>query len=276
MNYMHDADERVSRPLGDLGVGRSRQQSEQRGRPRPRALQRRSLHEHIVEILRELVLEGRLKPGERIAELELCRQLNVSRTPVREALKLFAAEQLVDLLPSRGAVVASVQIGETIEHFEVLEAVEATIGELAAARITEAEIAEIEALHREMAAHHHAGRRTKYFELNRATHAILAAATHNKSLIATHLQYSRKIAKVRYTANFSQIRWDDSLDEHEKIIAALRRRDGAALAHQMREHMRTTGRSVIAALEPATPRREACGPMSVQLDDVAPPPTFSN
>ena len=65
-----------------------------------RSLQRKSLHEHIVEILRELVLEGRLKPGERILELELCRKLNVSRTPMREALKVLAAEQLVELQPS--------------------------------------------------------------------------------------------------------------------------------------------------------------------------------
>jgi len=222
-----------------------------------RALQRRSLHEHIVEILRELVLEGCLKPGERVQELELCRKLNVSRTPMREALKVLAAEQLVELQPSRGAVVTSIRIEEVIEHFEVLEALDAMIGELVASRISDAELRQIEARHREMIEHHHAARRAKYFELNQAVHAELAAATGNKSLIATHLQFSRKIARVRYAANFSQMRWDESADEHEKIIAALRRRDGAALSRLLREHMRATARSVIAVLEQEASRREA-------------------
>jgi DNA-binding GntR family transcriptional regulator len=222
-----------------------------------RAVQRRPLHEQIVEILREMVLEGRLKPGERILELELCRKLNVSRTPMREALKVLAAEDLVEIQQSRGAVVADVRIEDVIEYFEVLEALDASIGELVTQRIGEEELRAVEALHREMVEHHHAGRRSKYFETNQAVHAKLVAATQNKSLMATHLHYSRKIARVRYAANFSQIRWDESVDEHEKIIVALRRRDSAALSTLMREHMRATARSVIAALEHETDRQEA-------------------
>jgi DNA-binding GntR family transcriptional regulator len=222
-----------------------------------RALQRRPLHEHIVEILREMVLEGQLKPGERVLELELCRKLNVSRTPMREALKVLAAEHLVELQQSRGAVVTGIRIEEVVEHFEVLEALDATIGALAAARITDEELREVEALHRGMVEHHHAGRRSKYFEANQAVHTKLAAVTRNKSLAATHLQYSRKIARVRYSANFSQIRWDESVEEHEKIIVALRQRDASTLSALMREHMRATARSVIAALEQEPVRREA-------------------
>ncbi len=214
-----------------------------------RALRRKSLHEHIVDILREMVLEGQLKPNERILELELSRKLNVSRTPMREALKVLAAEQLVELQPSRGAVVTAVRIEEIVECFEVLEALDAAIGELAASRIADAELRELEAVHRDMLGHHRAGRRGKYFELNQAVHARLAAAAHNKSLVATHLQYSRKIARVRYAANFSKIRWDESVGEHEKIIVALRRRDGEALSRLMRDHMRATARSVINAMK---------------------------
>lgn len=222
-----------------------------------RSLQRRSLHEHIVEILRELVLEGHLKPGERVLELELCRKLNVSRTPMREALKVLAAEQLVELQPSRGAVVTDIRIEEVVEHFEMLEALDAAIGDLVVARITDEEFREVEALHRELIEHHRAGHRAKYFATNQAIHAKLAAATRNKSLMATHLRYSRKIARVRYAANFSQTRWDESAAEHEEIMIALRRRDGAALSGLMREHMRATARSVIATLEQENERQEA-------------------
>jgi DNA-binding GntR family transcriptional regulator len=222
-----------------------------------RALQRRSLHEDVVEVLREMILEGQLKPGERVIEPELCRKLNVSRTPMREALKVLAVERLVELQPSRGAVVTSIRIEEVVEHFEMLEVLDAAIGELAAARMTAAELGEIEALHRKIVEHHNAGRRAKYFDANQAIHAKLAAATHNTSLMATHLRFSRKITRVRYAANFSQTRWDESLAEHEEIMAALRRRDGTRLSALMREHMRATGRSVVAVLERETGRREA-------------------
>lgn len=222
-----------------------------------RALQRRSLHEDVVEILREMILEGQLKPGERVLEAELCRKLNVSRTPMREALKVLAAERLVELQPSRGAVVTSIRIEDVVEHFEMLEILDAAIGELAAARMTEAELREIETLHRKIVEHHHAGHRGKYFDANQAIHAKLAAATRNTGLIATHLRFSRKIARVRYAANFSQTRWNESLAEHEEIMAALRRRDGTRLSTLMREHMRATGGGVVAVLERETERREA-------------------
>lgn len=217
------------------------------------ALRRKSLYEHVVDVLRDMVLEGRLKPGDRILELELSRKLNVSRTPMREALKVLAAEQLVELRPSRGAIVTEIRLDEVVEHFEVLAGLDSAIGELAAQRITEAELGELETLHRDMIAHHRAGRRGKYFEVNQVVHAKLAAATRNKSLMATHEQYTRRIARVRYAANFSQIRWDESVDEHQKIIVALRRRDGEALAGLMRDHMRATARSVIAAIKEETP-----------------------
>ena len=222
-----------------------------------RALQRRPLHEDVVEILREMILEGQLKPGERVLELELCRKLNVSRTPMREALKVLAVERLVELQPSRGAVVTSIRIEEVVEHFEMLEILDAAIGELAASRRTDAELREIEALHRKIVEHHKAGRRAKYFDANQAIHAKLAAATRNTSLIATHLRFSRKITRVRYAANFSQTRWDESLAEHEEIMAALRRRDETRLSACMREHMRATGRGVVAVLERETDRRKA-------------------
>src|SRR3954463_16118835 len=109
---------------------------------------RLSLHEEIVGLLREMILEGKLEPGSRIAEAGLCRQLGVSRTPLREALKVLAAEQLVELLPNRGAMVSRVTLEETAELFEIIEAFEELIGELAAERMTDAEIAELQDLHR--------------------------------------------------------------------------------------------------------------------------------
>jgi DNA-binding GntR family transcriptional regulator len=216
-----------------------------------RRVQRMSLHEEVVDLVRTMILEGQLRPGRRIAEPDLCRRFNVSRTPLREALKVLASEGLVELQPNRGAQVTEIRPDETAEHFEVLEALEAKVGELVAARMTDAEIDEVRELQAELAKHHDAGRRAQYFALNQRVHAKLVAAARNKSLAATHLQYSRKIARVRYAANFSRLRWDQSLEEHVQIVEALIARDGERLAQLMREHLRRTAHSVLAAMEEA-------------------------
>jgi DNA-binding GntR family transcriptional regulator len=210
--------------------------------------QRLSLHEEIVGLLREMILEGKLEPGSRIAEAGLCRQLGVSRTPLREALKVLAAEQLVELLPNRGAVVSRITIEETAELFEVLEGYETLIGELAAQRITDEEIAELQRLHREMGEHHSHGRRSEYFMSNQKVHSLLAQTTRNSILNNDYVNYLRRVARARYSANYSQLRWDESMQEHEEFVAAAVHRDGPALSRLLRQHLRQTGESVLKAM----------------------------
>src|SRR3954453_4408028 len=220
--------------------------------------QRPSLHEEIVGLLREMILESRLAPGSRIAEAGLCRQLGVSRTPLREALKVLASEQLVELLPNRGAMVSRVTLEETAELFEIIEAFEGLIGELAAERMTDAEIAELQDLHWQMLDHHRHGRRSEYFQCNQQVHRLLARTTRNSLLINDYVNYSRRIARARYSANSSHLRWDESVQEHEEFVAAAVRRDGRALSHLLRQHLRRTADSVLAAMRANnTARREA-------------------
>ena len=95
--------------------------------------------------LRQRIVEGQLAPGAKLNERELAQALNVSRTPLREAIKMLAAEGLVELLPNRGAVVAQMSEQDVIDTFEVIAGLEGQSGELAAQRISEAELAEIRA-----------------------------------------------------------------------------------------------------------------------------------
>lgn len=214
---------------------------------------RPSLHEEVVAILRDMILEAKLAPGSRIAEPQLCRRLGVSRTPLREALKVLASEQLVELLPNRGAVVSKVTVKETVELFETLEGLEIRVGELAAERVTDTEITEIQNLHREMLDHHRHARRAEYFACNQRIHRRLVEIAGNATLAAFHLGCSRKILRARYAANFSQLRWSESAREHGEIVAALAKRDGASLSRLLREHLRRTADTVIAALRAAEP-----------------------
>ena len=215
-------------------------------------LVRVSLHEEVVAVLRNMILDGQLAPGTRIAEPQLCRKLGISRTPLREALKVLASDQLIELLPNRGAVVSQVTIEETTELFEVTEGLESIAGELIAKRISDADIVELQTLHRDMVDHHDRGRRSEYFARNQQIHRRLVATTRNATLIAAHANYSAKIARARYRANLSQERWDESVREHDEFMAALAARDGELLGRLLRQHVRRTGEYVLAAMRAAS------------------------
>src|SRR3979490_569362 len=106
-------------------------------------ISRRPLHEETVDRMRDLIVQGRLSPGERLNERLLCEQLGISRTPLREAIKLLAAEGLVDLLPNRGAGVSALEPARLADTLKVMGALEGLAGELACRHATPKHIAEI-------------------------------------------------------------------------------------------------------------------------------------
>lgn len=212
------------------------------------AVRRLTLHEEIVGTLRDMILEGTLEPGSWIAEVKLCSELGISRTPLREALKVLASENLVRLVQNRGTVVTEIEVEEVVELFEVMEALEALVGRLAAERIDEDDLAELQGLHEGMVAAHKAGRRHDYFELNQSIHLRLARLTGNKTLAETYQNFAGRIRRARYLANLSDARWAESVDEHEAFMAALARRDAGEFADRLVEHSRKTGDVVCSAL----------------------------
>ena len=136
-----------------------------------------TLHNEALARIRDMVTEGQLEPGSKISELKLCELFGISRTPVREALKVLANEGMLVLLPNRGARVAQVSAKDLADLFRVVGTLEGLAGELACANIRDEALNEIRALHHEMLAHHARGDRAAYFRLNQAIHdAIFAAA----------------------------------------------------------------------------------------------------
>ena len=146
---------------------------------------RRPLHEEAADRLRELIVQGRLAPGTRLNERLLCVQFGVSRTPLREAIKLLAAEGLVELLPNRGAIVAKVEAARVAETLAVMGVLEALAGELACRNATDAHLGEIRALHYEMLAMHARGDLAGYFKFNQAIHLKLVKYSGNAVLYQT-------------------------------------------------------------------------------------------
>jgi DNA-binding GntR family transcriptional regulator len=211
-------------------------------------IERRPLHHTLVERLRAMINAGELAAGERIPEQALCERFNVSRTPLREALRVLSADGYVELRPNRGAAVARLTLQDLEDVFPVMASLEALSGELACARITDAEIASITRLHEEMVSHHHAHNLSDYFRLNQAIHEAVLEASRNPALISTHHGLAGRITRARYMANMSQERWDRAMHEHELILEALTARRKARLAKILRDHVMSKLETVKIAL----------------------------
>lgn len=198
---------------------------------------RASLHEEVVARLRDLIVEGEVRPGERLNERALCEMLGISRTPLREALKVLANEGLVVLLPNRGARVTRLTRRDIEDMFQVMGSLEALSGELACVRIGDAAVAEIRALHYEMLAHYARQDLRAYFHLNERIHRAILAAADNPVLTAMYNSLAGRIRRARFMANMSPERWDQAVREHEQILDALTKREGARLASLLRNHL---------------------------------------
>ncbi len=197
----------------------------------------RSLHDELVERLRDMIMTGTLVAGARVDERDLCERFGVSRPPLREALKVLATEGYITLIPRRGAWVAGLSEEDLDEAFPVMAALEALAGELACAHATDAEIAHIDQLTREMADHHKAGRRDPYFDLNQKIHLAIAEAARNPTLWRLQRSLDGRVRRGRYQANISSSRWNQAMEEHVQIARALRARDGTLTGRLLRLHL---------------------------------------
>ncbi len=194
----------------------------------------------VATIIRDMIIQDKLKPGERIRERQLSQELKVSRTPLREALKILEGEKLISLLPNRGAVVADPAPDEVKDLLQVLSALEALGGRLAAEKATDEEICEIRALHFEMLAAYSRKDRLAYFKLNQKIHKAIVAASRNQALIDTHAQFNARVYRVRYRSNQRNAMWHEAIRQHEDIITALEARDGDVLANRLSSHLGNT------------------------------------
>ena len=212
------------------------------------ALDRRVLHAAVAERLRELIIEGVLAPGVHLNERVLCGQLQVSRTPLREALRTLAAEGIVELLPNRGAAVAALSRADVEHAFELMGALEGLAGELAAKRATPAEVDEIRALHFEMLAAHARRDLPAYYRVNREIHHRIAACARNPVLAATHGRLNARLQALRFRSNLNREKWDAAVAEHAEMVEALAARDGARLGAVLRAHLAAKRSTVLAQL----------------------------
>ena len=220
------------------------------------SIPRRGLHEQVAQRLRQMLVENRIAPGAKLNERELSDVLRVSRTPLREAIRMLAAEGLVELLPNRGATALALSPADIAHTFEVMAGLEALSGQLAAERIQEAELAEIRALHFEMLAAYTRRDLPAYYALNGRIHGAINAAARNPVLTRTYEQVNARLQALRFRSNQDGEKWRNAVQEHERMVQALSARDAPALRQVLTEHLNNKRDVVLEQLRTAAAASE--------------------
>jgi DNA-binding GntR family transcriptional regulator len=247
--------------------------AKRKGEPKQRrgvtALQRRrlrmpraGLHAQAATRLRALIVRGDLSPGQPLLETDLSEALGVSRTPLREALRQLASEGLVELRLNRSAIVAPLRREELTELFEALSGIERCAAELAAARITARDVEQLEALQLRIEWHRERGEMREYFEINQQIHRAIVGFARNGVLKATHDALLPRAERARFFGLSVLGRWDESVRDHQEILAALRGGDGDRAGTLLGHHVRRTGEVVAGTL----PAEAGDGPVRARRD----------
>ena len=196
-----------------------------------------SLHDEVAATLREQIFAGVLVPGSFLDEAALCERLSISRTPLREALKVLTAEGLLRHEPRRGCFVNEVTERDLDEIFPVIALLEGRCAYEAARNASDAELSELDTLHERLVRHAKAKRINDYYATNHLIHEAIIQLADNKWL-AQVIGDLRKILKL---ARLQQLhapgRLEQSLSEHLAVFAALKARDSEGADAAMRTHL---------------------------------------
>lgn len=204
------------------------------------AIARQPLHQLVAERIRDLIIEGRLAPGDQVNESKLCLEMGVSRTPMREAIRMLASEGLIVLRPGRSTIVRKFTTEEVRDMLDVVAELEALAGRQACRSASDEEIAGIVDLHTRMMGHYKAGERLDYYKLNQRIHSAIVAASGNGALAEVHDLLQARMKRIRFVGNAGPEKWRGAVAEHEEMIEALCARDEDRLAAVLRRHLSNT------------------------------------
>jgi DNA-binding GntR family transcriptional regulator len=206
-----------------------------------------NLHEATFQTLKSLLVEGKIAPGSKLNERELAERLNVSRTPIREAIRRLAADGLVELIAKRGAIAVQLSIDDVIHTFDVIAELEGYSGELAAKNISDSTLSELEALQYEMMASYARRDLSSYYKLNLRIHRLINQAANNPVLATLFSQVNSRIEALRFRSNQDGVKWEKAVEEHQEMLDALKARDSARMRKVMITHV-TNKRDVVVQL----------------------------
>ncbi len=193
--------------------------------------------ENIANLLRRNILRGVLEPGAPIKERDNALEMGVSRTPMREAIRILAKEGLVTLRPSRSPTVAQPTLKEVSDAIEVLRSLEMLSVRLACERASDEEVARIRVLERRMAEAYDSFDDVERFELDMSFHRAITLAAHNEMLAETHSAYLARLWRARYLSAIKKRSRDRVLAQHKAIADGLERRDVDGARKHLNAHL---------------------------------------
>ncbi len=211
------------------------------------------LREIVFEAIREAIINGVLKPGERLMEIQLADEMGVSRTPVREAIRKLELEGFVVMIPRKGAYVAGLSMKDIADVFEIRAALEGLAAGLAAERITEEELEELERLLVRIGECIYSNDLNAVIEQDTEFHDVLFRATRNERLVQIVSNLREQIQRYRTASLSSPGRMKLALEEHKQIVEALSERNVEKAQRLAREHIENAENSMLEVFDTQKP-----------------------
>ena len=195
------------------------------------------LAQEAAKRIRDMIRKGTLKKGDRILEEPMCKAMGVSRTPLREALRILNSEGLIELIPNKGAYVAQPSIEDIEKMFFVMSILEGTCARLCAEKMDERGLDRLDDLYRKLEEHCQAEDREKYMAVNHSFHSLVQERAGNKVLSEVINGLRQKILLYRYRQIYQPGRLRESMQEHRDLQKAFRERNPEAAERFMKEHL---------------------------------------
>ena len=197
----------------------------------------RTLPEEVANRIRDMIRMGELQKGDRIVEATLCERLGISRTPLREALRILSSEGLVDVIPHRGAHVAEPSMRDIREMFQVMSLLEGECARVVAGKMTDDMFEKVATLHEKLERHFDAKDHEAYLRVNQEYHLLIQEMTDNRVLNEVVNGLRQKILLHRYRQLYQPDRFNASIQEHRDLLEAFRQRDSDAAEGVMKRHL---------------------------------------
>jgi len=203
-----------------------------------------TLHAQVVHQIREMIRTGVLEKGQKIDEKYLCDSMGVSRTPVRESLRILSSEGLISLIPHRGAFVSEPCIEEINDMFEVMSVLEGMSARLAVGRMTDQDLKELDGLHEELERYYREDNPEAYLDINHTFHMFVQELSGNKALHEVAKGLRQKILLYRHQQLYQPKRFDQSIQEHRDLLASFHSRDPVLAEAHMKRHLINQGQAL--------------------------------
>ena len=203
-----------------------------------KAIQKKTLHQEIANNLREMIMSGELREGDKIKEDELCTVMEISKTPLREALRVLSAEGLIRLIPNRGSYVTTPTFEEIKEMFDVMSVLEGVCARAAAEKMSSGDFKKLEDIHHQLEKNFRLKDQKQYIHHNNLYHAFVQELAGNKTLNQIVNGLRQKILLYRFKSLNLSGRFKQSIQEHRDLLEAFRNRDAQKAELLMKSHMK--------------------------------------